>query len=59
MGLKCQVIASIMDKLAPRKFAEEWDNVGLLVGDGSKDVSKILVALDATFEVVKEAIDKK
>ncbi|HHY79465.1 MAG TPA: Nif3-like dinuclear metal center hexameric protein [Thermoanaerobacter sp.] len=59
MGLKCQVIASIMDKLAPRKFAEEWDNVGLLIGDGSKDISKVLVALDATSEVIKEAVDKK
>ncbi|MBZ4656216.1 MAG: putative cyclohydrolase 1 type 2 [Thermoanaerobacter sp.] len=59
MGLKCQTIASMMDKLAPRKLAEEWDNVGLIVGDGSKDVSKVLVALDTTFEVVKEAIEKK
>jgi len=58
MSLKCQTIASMMDKLAPSKFAKEWDNVGLIVGESSKDVSKVLVALDATFEVVEEAIEK-
>ncbi|MDI3519085.1 MAG: hypothetical protein PWQ34_1232 [Caldanaerobacter sp.] len=59
MAVKCQTIVSIMDRLAPRKFAQDWDNVGLIVGDPLQDVSKILVALDATHEVVEEAIEKK
>lgn len=59
MSLKCQTIAGMMDKLAPRKLAQDWDNVGLIIGNQSKDVSKVLVALDATIDVVEEAINKK
>ena len=40
---------------APRPLAMEWDNVGLLVGDGTREVRKILVALDITQKVAEEA----
>lgn len=42
---------------APRDLAMEWDNVGLLVGDGGAEVHRILVALDITEAVVTEAIE--
>ena len=42
---------------APKELAEDWDNVGLLVGDGRREVSKVLVALDITEAVVQEALD--
>lgn len=58
MSLKCQTIAGMIDKLAPHKCAEEWDNVGLLIGNPQKDVSTVMVALDATKDVIKEAIEK-
>ncbi|MDR0944374.1 MAG: Nif3-like dinuclear metal center hexameric protein [Ruminococcus sp.] len=52
-------IYSALDAIAPFKFAEEWDNSGLLVGDFSDDeVNKILIALDISFNVVEEAITK-
>ncbi|MGF7396129.1 Nif3-like dinuclear metal center hexameric protein [Thermoanaerobacterium thermosaccharolyticum] len=59
MSLKCQTIAGMIDKLAPHKCAEDWDNIGLLVGNPQKDVSTVMVALDATKDVVKEAISKE
>jgi len=37
----------------------DYDNVGLLVGDPSASVSRILICLDVTEEVVEEAIEKK
>lgn len=40
---------------APRALAAEWDNVGLLVGDGAREVSRVLVALDVTAWVADEA----
>lgn len=58
MSLKCQTIAGMIDKLAPQKYKEEWDNVGLLVGNPQKDVSKVMIALDATYDVVSEAVAK-
>jgi len=44
------------DEWAPQACAEDWDNVGLLIGDAAQPVKKILVALDATEEVINEAI---
>ncbi|MDO4639898.1 Nif3-like dinuclear metal center hexameric protein [Leptotrichia hongkongensis] len=39
------------------KVAENWDNVGLLVGDNTKEVNKVLFCLDVTEKVVKQAVD--
>ncbi len=57
--VKCQTIAGIIEELANKKLAEEWDNVGLLVGDGSSKINKILVCLDVTEWVINEAIEQK
>lgn len=56
MLVKCQTITSLIEKLAPRKLAEEWDNVGLLVGNPAGEISAVLLALDVTPEVVREAV---
>ncbi len=50
---------SIIEKLAPKTLAEDWDNVGLQVGDPRADIKKILVSLDLTEEVLQEAIKEK
>ena len=54
--MKCQAIMNIMEQLAPRRLAEDWDNPGLLVGSPKQDVGKLLVCLDVTEEVVMEAV---
>ena len=38
------------------KIAEEWDNVGLLIGDNTKDVDKVLFCLDVTEKVIEKSI---
>jgi len=43
----------------PKELAYEWDNVGVQVGTLNIPANKILVTLDVTKEVVKEAIEKK
>lgn len=43
--------------LAPRYYAEEWDNVGLLCGREEKEVCKVLVALDPFLPVCCEAAE--
>ncbi len=45
-----------LDKYFPFTEAEHWDNSGILV-EGDREVTKILVALDATVPVIKEAKD--
>ena len=45
-----------LNELADVKLAEKWDNVGLMLGNYKNNVNKILVCLDVTTDVVKEAI---
>lgn len=59
MSIKCSDIVKHMEELAPVKYAMDWDNVGLLVGDSTKEVSKVIIALDATSQVIDEAILQK
>ncbi|MCL2388581.1 MAG: Nif3-like dinuclear metal center hexameric protein [Defluviitaleaceae bacterium] len=49
-------IVKQFEEWAPTHLAEEWDNVGLLIGDETQPVRKALVALDATEGVIQEAI---
>src|ERR1700690_3498394 len=44
-------LASAMESIAPLRLAESWDNVGLLVGDPSLELSGVLLAIDCTREV--------
>lgn len=48
-------IYDFIDSFAPFRTQDSWDNSGLLVGEESKVVSKVLLALDATNRVVTEA----
>lgn len=52
----CKDVIKIIEKNYPPRCALSWDNVGLLAGRDDKEVSKIYVALDATDEVVDQAI---
>lgn len=58
MSVRCRDIMWLMEDLAPSKYAEEWDNPGLNIGDADAEVRKILVALDASEEVIDEAVKK-
>ena len=46
----------VLDELAPRALTEPWDTTGLLVGRRGTEVSKVIVALDLTEDVVVEAV---
>lgn len=58
MSLTCQTIIDWLEQLAPRRLAEEWDNVGLLVGSPAQKVERVLVTLDVTDEVIDHAIQE-
>ena len=51
-------IADCLEELAPLPFAEDFDNVGLLVGDPGREVTGVLVTLDTLEAVVEEAVEK-
>ncbi|HZJ57823.1 MAG TPA: Nif3-like dinuclear metal center hexameric protein [Clostridia bacterium] len=52
-------IAQMMEEIAPTRWAEEWDNVGLLLGREDSRVEKVMVVLDISPTVVEEAVEKK
>ena len=56
--MKVSEITEILDKWMPVSIAEDFDNVGLIVGDLNSEVKNILVTLDTTQNVVDEALDK-
>jgi len=53
--MKIKDIAATIDEIIPLKLAQDWDNVGLLIGDSQKDVNNILLTIDITRDVVAEA----
>lgn len=50
-------IAGIINKKYPFRLAEDWDNVGLQLGDTTKSVTRIMVALDPLPQVITSALD--
>jgi dinuclear metal center YbgI/SA1388 family protein len=51
-----QDVINHIEDLAPLTYAEDFDNVGLLVGNKNAQVSGVLVTLDTLESVVDEAI---
>ena len=54
-----QDVINHLEDFAPLAYAEDFDNVGLLVGDKNTKLTGILVTLDTLEAVVDEAIEKK
>ncbi|WP_265443661.1 Nif3-like dinuclear metal center hexameric protein [Acetivibrio straminisolvens] len=59
MSIKAREIIKYMEELAPKSLAEDYDNVGLLVGNRESLIERILVCLDVNSKTVDEAISKK
>ncbi len=53
--MRCQDILDKIEARYPRKYACDWDNVGLLAGSREREVDTVYIALDATDEVVDAA----
>jgi len=55
LAVRAKDVVAVLEQLAPPGLAEEWDNSGWQVGDPGAEVDKVLLALDVTPEVAKEA----
>ena len=49
-------LMAYIESFAPLSLALPWDNCGLLVGDATRPVRRVLISLDLTPNAVKEAI---
>ncbi len=56
MDVQVRHITRFLDQWAPPQTSLDYDNVGLLIGDSSHHVNRVLVCLDVTLDIVEEAI---
>lgn len=57
--MQCTKVVKKLEELSPISFAENWDNVGLLAGRWDKEITSVMIALDATDEVIELAVRQK
>ena len=56
--MKIKEILSLLEEIAPLSYAEDFDNVGLLIGNQETELTGVLVCHDALESVIEEAIFK-
>ena len=56
--MKVREVTSVIEAFAPLSLQESYDNSGLIVGRYDDEVSKILLAVDVTEEVIDEAVEQ-
>lgn len=54
--MKVHELTAWLESHYPSASAEEWDNVGFLVGDDTKEIHHVFLTLDLTAETLEEAI---
>jgi len=57
--MKIKEICKVLEDIAPASFAEDWDNVGLLVGDAEASTDRLMLCIDLSEEVIAEARQAK
>ena len=56
--MKIKEIITVLEEMAPLAYAEDFDNVGLLLGNQEDEATGVLVCHDALESVIEEAITK-
>lgn len=59
MPVNINQILQTINEISPEKLAEKWDNGGIQIETGKENIENILVSMEITDEIIKEAINKK
>jgi dinuclear metal center YbgI/SA1388 family protein len=54
-----QDVLAALETISPLRYAEPWDNVGLLTGDPAAAIERVLLTIDLTHGVLDEAIARR
>jgi len=54
--MRCSTMIERLEVLSPTTMAQDWDNVGLLAGRSDKEIRSVYLAVDATDEVIRNAV---
>ena len=57
--IELQAVCDFLQEFAPVHLAEDWDNVGLLVGDPGQEVKRIMTCLTVTPASAGEAVRER
>ncbi len=55
--LTVAAVVDFLKQFAPTQLAADWDNVGLLLGDGDAEVRRVITCLTVTPEVAAESVE--
>ena len=53
--MKISHVIEILENWAPPQYAEEYDNIGLIIGNPTNDITGILICLDSLEMTIREA----
>ena len=56
--MKIQKVIDAIELWTPTNQSEEFDNVGLIIGNSDNDITGVIVSLDTTEKIIDEAIEK-
>ncbi|MCH2108416.1 MAG: Nif3-like dinuclear metal center hexameric protein [Polyangiaceae bacterium] len=60
MAVRSSAIFEALEKIAPLRFAEPWDNVGLILAPrDSQDFHRVFLTIDLTAETLQECLDEE
>jgi dinuclear metal center YbgI/SA1388 family protein len=54
-----QDVLAALETITPLRYAEPWDNVGLLTGDPAAQIERVLLTIDLTQGVLDEAVERR
>lgn len=57
--IRLQDVVTFLREFSPPELAEDWDNVGLLIGDSADEIRSALTCLTLTPNVADEAISRE
>jgi dinuclear metal center YbgI/SA1388 family protein len=57
--MKISDIIEVLESIAPLQYQEEYDNSGLIAGNREAECTGVLVSLDCTEDIVREAVEKR
>lgn len=57
--MKLYDLINRLDSIVPEETQESWDNSGIQINCGNREIRRALVALEITFEVIEEAVREK
>ncbi len=55
--MKVKDVTNYLETIAPLQLQEEYDNAGLIIGNGDDQIKGVLICLDITDEVLNEAVN--